>query len=78
MKTEFFKKYKSYFTDKPKYTCENIPKNDYPDNWSDISRKYRKEMNWICSGCKLNLSEHQNLLHAHHISQKKYNSKKKK
>ena len=69
---EFFDHYKTYFKGKPKYTCENIPKNDYPDNWQKISREMRIKKGWNCEDCGINLEEHQNLLHVHHINHAKF------
>ena len=73
--TEFFEEYKTYFSEKPKYTCENIPKNEYPDNWEDISRNFRIKKNWKCELCNINLINHHNLLHTHHRNQAKFDNK---
>jgi len=69
---EFFDHYKTYFKEKPKYTGENIPKNDYPENWQEISRSFRLKKGWNCKDCGLNLERHQNLLHVHHINHAKF------
>ena len=45
---EFFDHYKTHFKGKPKYTCENIPKNDYPENWQEISMEMRSQKGWNC------------------------------
>jgi len=72
---EFFESYKTYFSEKPKYTCENIPKNEYPNDWKDISRKFRKNKNWRCNDCNLNLIDHHNLLHVHHINHGRFDNR---
>ncbi len=69
---EFFDHYKTFFKDKPKYNCENVPKNEYPENWQEISRKIRRERKWECQDCGLNLERHQNLLHVHHRNHSKF------
>ena len=72
---EFFDEYKTYFKEKPKYTCENVPPNDYPDDWEDISRNTRKQKGWECHDCGVNLNRHQNLLHVHHRNRAKFDSR---
>ena len=74
--TEFFSEYNSYFSETPKYTCESIPDNEYPQNWDDISRQLRRENKWKCSSCKLDLSDHHNLLHVHHINSARFDNRK--
>ena len=69
---EFFDHYKTHFKGKPKYTCENIPKNDYPENWQEISREMRSQKGWNCEDCGINLKEHPNLLHVHHKNHAKF------
>lgn len=72
---EFFDEYRTYFKEKPKYTCENVPPNDYPDDWEDISRNIRKEKGWQCQDCGINLNRYQNLLHVHHKNHAKFDSR---
>ena len=49
--------------------------NDYPENWSDISRAYRKSKNWVCEECGINLQNNQEKLETHHIDRNKANVK---
>ena len=69
---EFFDHYKTYFKEKPKYTSENVPKNDYPEIWQEFSRSFRLKKGWKCEDCGLNLERHQNMLHVHHINHAKF------
>ena len=69
---EFFDQYRTFFKEKPKYTCENVPKNEYPENWQEISRSIRGQRGWECEDCRLNLEKHQDLLHVHHRNHAKF------
>ena len=69
---EFFDQYKTFFKEKPKYTSENVPENEYPENWQEISRSIRGQRGWECEDCRLNLEKHQNLLHVHHRNHAKF------
>jgi len=73
---EFFDHYKTFFKEKPKYSCENVPKNEYPENWQEISRNIRRERKWECQDCGLNLERHQNLLHVHHRNHSKFDCRR--
>jgi hypothetical protein len=74
---EFFDHYKTHFKEKPKYSCENMPKNNYPDNWQEISRKMRIQKGWNCETCTINLEEHKQLLHVHHKNHAKFDCSSK-
>ena len=41
---------------------------NYPDDWDAISQRARESKGWKCSRCGVDLSEHRNLLHTHHIN----------
>ncbi len=64
----FFARYSSYFTQKPKELLEKYAANTYVDEWQTISRRVRREANFCCSECKLDLKERKHLLHVHHIN----------
>ena len=74
---EFFDHYKTHFKEKPKYSCENMPKNNYPDNWQDISREMRIQKGWNCENCRINLEDHKQLLHVHHKNHAKFDCSSK-
>lgn len=38
----------------------------YPDDWKEVSKKYRKKMKYTCENCGVNLQTKKRLLHAHH------------
>lgn len=40
----------------------------YSDDWRAISDSYRESVSFRCESCSVDLSEHRNLLHTHHIS----------
>lgn len=63
---DFFKECKSLIHDKPNKTASNTPQTYYTDDWSEVSRKYRKRCGYRCEECGVDLSEHQNLLDTHH------------
>ena len=52
---------------KPKFTKENFPQGNYPENWNEISKQKREENDWKCSCCNVSCKESKNLLHTHHI-----------
>lgn len=67
---DFFKKHDSVFPHRPKYTAKNVPPNEYPKNWEQISREKKIAQKWTCEQCNVDLSEHVHryLLHTHHIN----------
>jgi hypothetical protein len=70
---EFFEKYSSCFSYPPQYndTSSSI----YTSDWEQISLKTRKERNYTCEYCHINLMEHPKILHAHHINGVKNDNK---
>jgi len=70
----FFKDCNSLIYDKPKKTASDAPQTGYADNWSEVSRKYKKQCGYRCEKCGVDLSKHQNLLDTHHISGNKQNN----
>jgi hypothetical protein len=72
---EFFDLYgESRFAEKPDYDEYGAPKNKYPDNFDEISKRYRKKQDWVCEKCGLDLSSDRQWLHTHHIDHQKYNN----
>lgn len=63
---EFFSTYSSMFQYSPTYT--SIDDVGYANNWTEISRKVREEAAYICEKCSLDLKDHQDLCHVHHIN----------
>ncbi|MCH1918985.1 HNH endonuclease [Shewanella sp. A3A] len=62
-----FETYSSYFKSIPK-SQDGYQSSGYTDDWSDISSKIRKELNYTCEQCGLYLQQHTRLLHVHHIN----------
>ena len=73
---EFLEKYGSLVTVLPKHSPRTAPVNGYPSNWLEISLRLRKEQNWICEQCGLDLGQSfmQGWLHVHHIDGNRGNS----
>lgn len=51
-------------------------KNEYPKNFSDISKEFRERKNWTCEECNVYLgdSENRKYLHTHHVDHQKSNN----
>jgi 5-methylcytosine-specific restriction endonuclease McrA len=68
--TQFFSQYNSYFRHMPtEFHAYDI--NDYPENWSTISRQYRKQHHYVCEKCAVDLNQQKHLLHVHHKNAQK-------
>lgn len=65
---EFFKTYEAYFRHKPKREAGKDRDGTYTANWNNISSNYRAFVGWACESCKVDLTDHKNLLHTHHKS----------
>lgn len=69
-----FKKYDSLNSKskipKPTSTDTFIPNDTYNEDWEKTSKKKRENENYICSKCKIDLSNprHRKFLHVHHIN----------
>lgn len=50
--------------------------NNYPSNWSSISKQTRQKAGWCCAQCQVDLSHsnYQKFLDVHHIDRQKYNN----
>ncbi len=71
----FLKKFNTDIRLDPEYSSISQPKNVYPENWQEISIRYRKMKNWICEDCGLDFSSNPSKLHVHHIDGNKFNCK---
>lgn len=63
----FFETYASYFSTLPSRRAGD--REDYTDDWLEVSWSYREKQNFTCEGCGVNLSQGDDheLLHTHHI-----------
>ena len=66
----FFDKYpKSLHPVIPSFTSTTAPRNEYPQNWEDISRELKRQLRYRCQehGCSIQLSASDSkFLHVHH------------
>jgi hypothetical protein len=60
----------------PTKTPETAPLNQYPPDWSEISRRVRERSHWTCQKCELSFREPRtrNWLHVHHRDGNRANS----
>ena len=74
---DFFSTYSTLFKHMPTYFSGESAKNNYADDWSIIAGKYKAGKEYICEnlGCQVDLKEHKNLLHVHHINGVKFDNK---
>lgn len=70
---EFLQKYDTKFHQLPKYTENNLPINQYPSNWSEISLKFREYKSWKCDECGKDCSDNRGELDVHHLDSNKFN-----
>ena len=66
--SEFLMTYSTFFHPKPSRRDVTAELNEYVTNWNEISERKRKQRNWKCEACSVNLSELRGSLHCHHIS----------
>ena len=73
---EFFDKYSSQITTKPKYTDETAPVNVYTEDWEQVSLRFREKAGWKCETCHVYLEQPdiRKFLHVHHIDRQKHNN----
>ena len=67
---EFFATYTAVFERLPNQLIYREDKG-YAADWPAISRELRRQANYVCQSCHVDLSAHQQLLHSHHINRKK-------
>ncbi|QQO82126.1 HNH endonuclease [Shewanella algae] len=65
--SEFLSEYSTLFRSMPDRSSF-IEKGGYSDDWADVSVKYRASVGFRCEQCGVDLNNHKNLLHTHHIS----------
>jgi hypothetical protein len=71
----FFKNYEPIFRCLPLYNADDFPEGNYTSDWARISEDLRRNAGWTCKNCDVGLSEHRNLLHAHHKDGNRGNNK---
>lgn len=64
--------YQTEFTKLPEYVGQN--KGGYAEDWSIISRNFKKSKGYLCQVCGVNLSGYQYLADVHHIDGVKQNN----
>lgn len=71
---EFLEKYSPDFESNEKELKNSTIQatNEYPSNWTKISRAYRIKANWKCEKCGLDCSDKEDFLDAHHINSNKF------
>jgi len=70
----FLKKYNTNHIKRPLHTEKTLPRNVYPDNWAQISKKVREQANYLCSECKTSFINNKEDLHVHHNDGVKWNN----
>lgn len=65
---EFLRTYATFFQSRPTRAAETARINMYVKDWNRISRDRRKAARWRCKQCEVNLSEHRDILHCHHLN----------
>ena len=66
----FLRKYSTKLKHLPEFNNKTVPKDDYPENWKEISQKYRTNKGWKCEECGLDCNSNRSFLHCHHIGPK--------
>ena len=75
---EFFEEYGySLIAEKPKYTAENAPPNEYNDDWPEVSRRQREQVLWKCEECGNSFYKvsYRRFLDTHHKNTLKYDDR---
>ena len=72
----FLSEYGSQVKGLPTQTPETAPLNKYPQDWEEISWRFRERSHWACQKCGLSFSEPRTRgwLHVHHRDGNKANS----
>ncbi|WP_432472086.1 HNH endonuclease [Amphritea sp. HPY] len=63
----FLSEYSTLFKTMPDRAAM-IDMGGYSDDWREVSSKYRQSVNYTCESCSVELNEHRQLLHTHHIN----------
>lgn len=64
--SEFFARHSTLFDHTPTQLEQTLV--GYSEDWTEVSQKYRSSKNYCCEQCKADFSEHNYLLHSHHIN----------
>lgn len=64
--SNFMMDYSTFFHSRPARRDVEAPLNDYVADWSRISERRRRAVDWVCEECHVDLSDYPNLLHCHH------------
>ncbi len=67
---EFFLTYSTLFRSLPKEIAENAKKG-YSSDWTEVSRRIRRDAGYKCKSCRVDLTDAKRLLHVHHINGEK-------
>lgn len=64
----FFNRYGSQITIEPTHTDLSAPRNEYAENWNDVSQRYKAKTGWKCEKCRdfLDSPSLRKYLHVHH------------
>lgn len=73
---DFFARYGTQHTHRPRYTDETYPANDYTRDWDRTSFRVRAEAHWRCSACRADFSNDKHLLEVHHLDGNRGNNAK--
>lgn len=65
---EFFETYASLFKVPPNQREITMQMALYTRDWAEVSRSVRAKADWCCQACKVNLKNHPELLHTHHVN----------
>lgn len=64
---EFLSEYSTLFKSMPNRR-DMIDEGGYSHDWAEVSAKYRESVGCVCEVCRVDLKEHRNLLHTHHVN----------
>lgn len=64
---KFFETFSSCFRYMPS-GISSAEVSGYTDDWKKVSNQIRRNVKFICQGCKVDLSNHKKLLHVHHCN----------
>lgn len=70
---EFFATYSSVFPRLPRAMADD--RVGYTDDWEEVSKRAREQYNYQCQQCDIELHQHKNLCHVHHINGVKSDNK---
>jgi hypothetical protein len=59
----------------PKTLAQNAKAGGYTQDFPEISRRLRKESNWTCTECGINMTDKKEGLHTHHLNGVKHDNR---